>query len=83
MPQYLYKCDGCGKEVSINHGMTSVITFRCIDCSLPMHKVPQPVLVTWNGPKPSAGGVSDYMQNLIADAPRRRDEMAQKKEMQS
>lgn len=83
MPLYLYKCPYCGNERYVRHDINYVGMVQCEVCEWYMHKAPQLIAVNWNGMKPSAGGVSDYVQGLIADAPRTRDEVEQHKEMKS
>jgi hypothetical protein len=44
-----------------------------------MEKKPQTMNVNWNGNKPSNGGVTDYVRQLEAAAPRLRDELTEKR----
>lgn len=81
MPRYLYKCPYCGQERQIVHSMTDKQLVVCERCeAVGMHKVPQNVAVNWNGRKPSDGGVTPLVSDILADTPRRVDEFAQIKE---
>ena len=75
MPLYLYKCPQCEREDYTAHEMDFPHGVKC-KCGSWMTKKPQVPRVNWNGRKPSDGGVTDYVRQLEADAPRLRDEMA-------
>jgi len=45
-----------------------------------MRRIPQGFRVNWGGNKPSDGGVTPLVEQMIADAPRQRDEMQARKE---
>lgn len=82
MPQYLYKCPYCDHEREIIHSMDSTAVIQCESClAFGMNKKPQSIEVVWNGNKPSDGGVTQLVSNMIADAPQRRDELAAHKEL--
>ena len=80
MPTYVYKCRECQTQLTLT-ALTYVPGEQvCKDCGENMHRVPQSIFVNWQGNKPSDGGVTPLVQQMIADAPRRRDEMQARKE---
>lgn len=78
MPEYLYS-DGEHRRM-VGHGMFDDPPVFCADCGKPMHRVPQPVAVTWGGNPPSRGGLHPLVEELNATRDKRRDEFARKKE---
>ena len=83
MPTYLYKCKECQTMLELTT-LTYVPGERvCKGCGANMHRVPQTFNVNWNGNKPSDGGVTPYVQQMIADAPRQRDEFQARKELEA
>ena len=80
MPTYLYKCMYCSLQEEVNHKAYDLPVIRCESCNVAMIKAPQQVAINWNGPKPSDGGITPLVKNMIADAPRQRDEMQARKE---
>ena len=80
MPTYLYKCSECGECGEVFHRAGASIITRCNRCDGIMNRSPIAVAVNWNGPKPSDGGITPLVRNMIADAPRQRDEMQARKE---
>ena len=80
MPIYLYKCSNCGRGITVFHPMDDSSIVQCRECFGVMFKAPQLVSVNWGGNKPSDGGVTPLIKQMIADAPRRRDEMQARKE---
>lgn len=83
MPLYQYKCVKCGESAERRHAIGADQRQTCAACEAPMKRVPATFTVNWNGRPPSGGGVTNYVQHLINDAPRRRDELAAKKEQES
>ena len=81
MPIYLYRCPVCNKEREIAHAMLDDSVYACPFCGhAPMAKIPASMpMVSWNGRKPSDGGVTDYVNQLTANAPRRRDELTEQR----
>ena len=80
MPEYLYKCPWCGNGSNERHSMEITSGVICRKCGAVMQKVPQMVSVNWGGNKPSDGGTPPLVSQMIADAPRQRDEMQARKE---
>ena len=80
MPKYLYKCPRCGLLRVISHMVDYAGSVECETCQGDMVKKPQSVAVVWHGNKPSDGGVTPYVEQMIADAPRQRDELQARKE---
>lgn len=78
MPEYLYS-DGEHRQTEY-HGMTADPLILCLVCGAEMHRVPQPVAVTWGGNPPSKGGLHPLVQQMNATRGRRHDEFARKKE---
>ena len=78
MPEYTYRCVVCNRREVKEHSMFTAPVYE--HCGQEMKRVPQAPAVNWNGPRPSAGGVSNYMQEHIDGAPRKRDEIAERKE---
>lgn len=83
MPRYLYKCPECETEM-----LLATIGFvpgdkNCKNCGAEMRRIPQAFYVNWNGNKPSDGGVTQAVKHLVDDAPRRRDELQQYKEVKN
>ena len=78
MPEYVYLCGVCKCTQTIEHSMFTMPVYMC--CEKEMRRVPQSPAVNWNGPKPSAGGISNYMQRHIDRAPKKRDEIAERSE---
>ena len=83
MPTYLYKCSGCGIKGEVVHSANASIVTRCDRCSAIMNRSPIAVAVNWQGNKPSDGGVTPLVQQMITDAPRQRDEMQERKELEN
>ena len=79
MPLYLYRCPNCGNEEYRQHAMDYAHGVVCQRCHSWMAKRPQTITVNWNGNKPSDGGVTDYVRQLEADAPRIRDGLTEKR----
>lgn len=79
MPEYLYSC---GKHTQTEtHRMTENPVVTCRACGNAMHRRPQSVSVNWNGLPPHLEGTrSTAVQNMIDNAPRRRDEYLKRKE---
>jgi len=80
MPTYLYKCEHCGLIRTTKHGAYESPKVYCDECNGEMHRKPVPFAVNWNGNKPSDGGITDAVKQLEADAPRRRDKVAEYKD---
>lgn len=78
MPEYLYRCTVCDREKVKVHSMFVQPTYLC--CNKTMTRKPQAAAINWNGLKPSAGRQTQFMDRHIDRAPRRRDEIIQKKE---
>lgn len=78
MPEYIYS-DGQHRR-TVTHGMTDMPPVYCTVCGALMHRVPQPVSITWGGNPPSKGGIHPLVEQLNATRDQRRDEFARKKE---
>lgn len=78
MGEYLYKCGVCGGEQTYEHSMFAAPIYLC--CGATMLRIPLAPMVNWNGNKPSSGELSPYIKEHIDNAPKRRDEIAERKE---
>lgn len=74
MPEYLYRCNTCKRELPVVEPMDAVSVIFCPDCGMVMHRKPLRVRVNWGGLKPSQGGIHPKIKEFIDDAPRRREE---------
>lgn len=84
MPIYRYKCWRCDYYRECWNSPVNPLPVPCTNCGdLEMTKVPHGAIsVTWNGNKPSDGGITPLVQQMIADAPRARDELTAQKEQE-
>ena len=78
MGEYLYRCRVCGGEQTYEHSMLAEFIYSC--CGVTMLRMPQAPMVNWNGFKPSGGELSPFMKEHIDNAPKRRDEIVERKE---
>lgn len=77
-PEYLYMCAVCDKKKVEVHSMFVQPIYLC--CNKTMTRKPQVAATNWGGLKPSAGRQTQFMNDHIDRAPRRRDEIIQTKE---
>ena len=76
MPEYLYRCPE-RHESEVTHRMLYSTGIVC-ECGLSMRRVIQASRINWNGNK-AVGGTSPVVQTMIDEAPRKRDEFAERK----
>jgi len=76
---YLYRCPD-GHERTRRHPHTWEHVTVCL-CGKPMHRVPQPFKVNWNGLAPSQGGLGKAALELLDpnEQARLKDDYAAKK----
>lgn len=74
MPDYLYYCKECHRQIEITEPMHSNIPVICNYCGGVMRRRPQKQAVNWGGMKPSKGEIHPTIKDFIDDAPRRREE---------
>lgn len=82
MPTYLYRCPHCATVQEVIHEVGHLASPPCEWCNSVMRKIPQQFAVNWHGNKPSDGGITPYVRQMIADAPRQRDEFQARKELE-
>lgn len=74
--EYIRHCRECGEDYDTIEPMHAPAELRCPYCGGVARRRPLLIRVNWGGLKPSQGRISDGMQQLINDAPRRREEEA-------
>jgi putative FmdB family regulatory protein len=57
MPVYLYKCKGCGNTYEASQKMDEKPYTECPSCSQQLHRVPQPIGISFKG---AGFHVNDY-----------------------
>jgi len=76
MPVYVYT-DDHGHSQQIVHPVNAPVVPVCPECKALMWRKPQKVSANWGGLRPSQGGVSPPVQELIASRPKRLDKYEQ------
>lgn len=73
MPEYVYRCRGCGSHRTVKHKMNYEGDVSCEKCGEIMRRVPQLLAVTWGQLPPSAGELHPNVKHLINNASERRE----------
>ena len=79
MPEYLMRCKN-GHEQTVFQHMEPTAQTTCPICGSPMWRKPQPVMVNWNGLRPSQGELHPEIKELVDTAPERRAAFEQEHE---